>query len=353
MHNRLSVKARMHCLRTRPILAPSQLRETDVTAALKRWAEVRDTSEPEAFRRRSPLGPVARAAEREGGRLNVSFEFFPPKSDEGEANLWAAIRRLEPLLPSFVSVTYGAGGSTRERTHRTVRRIVDESRLRPAAHLTCVEASREDVDQVAADYWAAGVRHIVALRGDPPTGMGGAYTPRADGYANATELTAGIRKIAPFEVSVGVYPERHPESPSIQHDLGVLKAKIDAGATRAISQFFFDTDAFLRFVEEARRQGITIPIVPGIMPVTNYKGLKRMSAQCGAALPSWMETLFEGLDDDPETRRLIAGSVAAEMCAKLAEEGFREFHFYTLNRADLVYAICRVLGFRDRAAAVA
>jgi len=307
----------------------------------------------QAQQRRSPLGPVARAAETAGGRLNVSFEFFPPKSDEGEAVLWAAIRRLEPLGPSFVSVTYGAGGSTRERTHRTVRRILDETKLRPAAHLTCVEASREEVDQVAADYWAAGIRHIVALRGDAPTGMGGAYVPRADGYANATELTRAIRAVAPFEVSVGVYPEKHPESPSLQHDIDVLKAKIDAGATRAISQFFFDTDAFLRFVEAARAAGVTIPIVPGIMPVTNFKGLKRMSGQCGAALPGWMGRLFDGLDDDPETRRLIAGSVAAEMCANLAEAGFREFHFYTLNRADLVYAICRVLGLRDRIAAVA
>ncbi len=319
------------------------------TSALKRWADVRESDDD--GRRRSPLGPVARAAETAGGRLNVSFEFFPPKSDEGEANLWEAIRRLEPLEPSFVSVTYGAGGSTRERTHRTVRRILEETRLRPAAHLTCVDASREEVDQVAHDYWAAGVRHIVALRGDPPTGMGGVYTPREDGYAHATELTAAVRTIAPFEVSVGVYPEKHPESPSLTHDIDVLKAKIDAGATRAISQFFFDTEAFLRFVDAARDAGVTIPIVPGIMPVTNYKGLVRMSGQCGAALPSWMAHLFDGLDGDPDTRRLIAGSVSAEMCGKLAEEGFRDFHFYTLNRADLVYAICRVLGLRERTTA--
>lgn len=319
-------------------------------SALKNWSDVReDASEA----RRSPLGPVASAAERVGGRLNVSFEFFPPKTDEGEANLWTAIRRLEPLGPSFVSVTYGAGGSTRERTHRTVNRILNETRLRPAAHLTCVDASREEVDEVAREYWAAGVRHIVSLRGDPPSGMGGVYTPREDGYANATELTKALRRIAPFEISVGVYPEKHPESPSLQHDIDVLKAKVDAGATRAISQFFFDTDAFLRFVDAARAQGVTIPIVPGVMPVTNYKGLRRMSGQCGASLPNWMEHLFDGLDDDPDTRRLIACSVAAEMCAKLEEEGFREFHFYTLNRADLVYAISRVLGLRDRTAAEA
>ncbi len=295
------------------------------------------------------LGPVARAGERADGRLNVSFEFFPPKSDEAEATLWASIARLAPLNPSFVSVTYGAGGSTRERTHRTVKRILDETALQPAAHLTCVEASREEVDQVIRDYWAAGVRHIVALRGDPPTaagGIGGAYTPRPDGYANATELTAAITAVAPFEVSVGVYPERHPESPSLAHDIDVLKAKVDAGATRAISQFFFDIDAFLRFVDLARASGLTIPILPGIMPVTNVKALARMSAMCGATLPPWLLRLFDGLDDDPDTRRLIAGAIAAEMCAKLEERGFSDFHFYTLNRADLVFAICRVLGAR-------
>ncbi|ATQ42190.1 methylenetetrahydrofolate reductase [NAD(P)H] [Caulobacter mirabilis] len=298
---------------------------------------------------RRVIGPVARSGERAARPLGISFEFFPPKTPEMEANLWSAIRRLEPLAPDFVSVTYGAGGSTRERTHRTVKRIIDETSLKPAAHLTCVEASREEVDEVIREYWAAGVRHIVSLRGDPPSGIGGVYTPRADGYANATELTQAITAINPFEVLVGVYPEGHPESPNLAHDIDVLKAKVDAGATRGISQFFFDIDAFLRFIDKARSAGITIPISPGIMPVSNYKGLVKMAAACGTSLPSWLGNLFDGLDDDPETRRLIACSVAAEMCAKLEEQGFSDFHFYTLNRADLVYAICRVLGVRETA----
>jgi methylenetetrahydrofolate reductase (NADPH) len=289
---------------------------------------------------------VARAGGRTGG-VSVSFEFSPPKTPEAEESLWTCIRRLEPLNPSFVSVTYGAGGSTRERTHRTVKRMLDETTLKPAAHLTCVGASREEVDEVVRDYWESGIRHIVALRGDPPGAIGGAYVPHADGYANATELTRGIRAVAPFEVSVGLYPQVHPESPGIDHDIDVLKAKIDAGATRAITQFFFDTDTFLRFMERVRKAGVTIPISPGIMPVSNFKGLQRMADPCGIPLPGWLGNLFEGLDNDPETRRLIACSIAAETCAKLAEEGFSDFHFYTLNRADLVYAICRVLGVRE------
>jgi methylenetetrahydrofolate reductase (NADPH) len=296
----------------------------------------------------SPLGPVARAGGRAERDVRVSFEFFPPKTDEAEETLWRSIARLEPLKPSFVSVTYGAGGSTRERTHRTVARLLQETSLKPAAHLTCVDATREEIDDVIRDYWELGVRHIVALRGDPPAGIGGVYTPSPDSYANATELTAAITKIAPFEVSVGCYPEKHPESPSIDNDIEVLKAKVDAGATRAISQFFFDVDAFLRYVERARAAGITIPIVPGVMPVTNFKGLSRMAGACGAAIPPWLSKLFEGLDDDADTRRLIAGAVAAETCARLEEEGFADFHFYTLNRADLVYAICRVLGLREQ-----
>ena len=295
----------------------------------------------------SALGPVARAGGADHG-VRVSFEFSPPKTPQAEESLWTAIRRLEPLNPSFVSVTYGAGGSTRERTHRTVKRMLDETTLKPAAHLTCVGASREEVDAVVRDYWESGIRHIVALRGDPPGALGGAYEPRADGYANATELTAGIRQVAPFEVSVGLYPQVHPESAGIDHDIDVLKAKVDAGATRAITQFFFDTDIFLRFMDRVRKAGVTIPISPGIMPVSNFKGLQRMAEPCGIPLPSWLAGLFDGLDDDPDTRRLIAGSVAAEMCAKLAEEGFSDFHFYTLNRADLVYAICRVLGVREQ-----
>jgi methylenetetrahydrofolate reductase (NADPH) len=302
---------------------------------------------------RRVIGPVARSAERPNRKLGISFEFSPPKTPEAEETLWTAIRRLEPLQPEFVSVTYGAGGSTRDRTHRTVKRIVEETSLKPAAHLTCVEASREDVDQVIRDYWDAGVRHLVALRGDPPGSIGGEYAPRADGYANATELTRAVRAIQPFEVLVGVYPEGHPESPNLDHDIEVLKAKVDAGATRGITQFFFEIDPFLRFMEKVRAAGIAIPISPGIMPVSNFKGLVRMAGACGAGIPGWLGNLFDGLDVDPETRRLIACSVAAEMCAKLEEQGFSDFHFYTLNRADLVYAICRVLGVREPATAPA
>jgi methylenetetrahydrofolate reductase (NADPH) len=294
------------------------------------------------------LGPIARAGVGGTPRPNVSFEFSPPKTPEAEESLWAAIRRLEPLDPTFVSVTYGAGGSTRDRTHRTVLRMLKETALKPAAHLTCVEASRAEVDEVIRDYWDAGIRHIVALRGDPPGGVGGAYVPPNDAYLNATELTAAIRKVAPFEVLVGVYPEKHPESPSLEHDIDVLKAKVDAGATMAISQFFFDIDAFLRFYDRVLAAGISIPILPGIMPVTNFKGLVKMSGACQTSIPSWLANLFEGLDEDAETRRLIACSVAAEMCAKLEEQGFSDFHFYTLNRADLVYAICRVLGVKEK-----
>ncbi|RZJ36849.1 MAG: methylenetetrahydrofolate reductase [NAD(P)H], partial [Brevundimonas sp.] len=234
----------------------------------------------------SPLGPVARAGQ-DASRPRVSFEFFPPKSDEAEANLWKAIQRLAPLNPAFVSVTYGAGGSTRERTHRTVERLLAETALQPAAHLTCVDASREEVDAVIAGYKAAGVTHIVALRGDPPggAGIGGVYQPRADGYANATELTAAISRVGGFDITVGAYPEKHPESPSIDHDIDVLKAKVDAGATRAVSQFFFDMDAFLRFRDRVRAAGVTIPLIPGIMPVSNFAGLQRMCGACGTAIP--------------------------------------------------------------------
>lgn len=294
------------------------------------------------------LGPVARAGALGAPRPKVSFEFSPPKGPKSEASLWEAIRRLEPLEPEFVSVTYGAGGSTRERTHRTVVRMLQETALKPAAHLTCVEASRGEVDEIIQAYWDAGIRHIVALRGDAPGSLGGAYTPPSDGYANATELTRGIRAIAPFEVSVSLYPQVHPESPSAEHDIDVLKAKVDAGATRAITQFFFDIDAFLRFMDRVRKAGLEIPVSPGIMPVTSYEGLRKMSLASGIALPGWIANLFDGLDEDPETRRLIAASVAAEMCTRLVEEGYSDFHFYTLNRADLVYAICRVLGVRER-----
>ena len=293
------------------------------------------------------LGSIAWAGRPGRTPPRISFEFSPPKTPESEENLWQAIRRLEPLNPSFVSVTYGAGGSTRERTHRTVLRMLRETTLKPAAHLTCVEASRAEVDEVIQDYWDAGVRHIVALRGDPPGKIGGAYTPHDDGYANATELARAIRARAPFEVSVGLYPQIHPESPSIDHDIDVLKAKVDAGATRAITQFFFDIDGFLRFMDRVRGAGVTIPVCAGIMPVSNFKGLAKMAAPCGIALPDWLANLFDGLDKDPETRRLIAAAVSAETCARLEQEGFEDFHFYTLNRADLVYAICRVLGVRE------
>ena len=298
----------------------------------------------------SALGPVARAGGREHGALKVSFEFGPPATPEAEESLWKAIRRLEPLNPSFVSVTYGAGGSTRDRTHRTVSRMLQETSLTPAAHLTCVEASRAEVDDVIRGYWDAGVRHIVALRGDPPGQIGGTYAPRADGYANATELTAGLLRIAPFEVSVGVHPHVHRENLTLQREIDVLKAKVDAGATRALTDFFFDIDGFLRFHDAVRDAGVTIPVVPGIMPVSNFAGLVRMSKPMSMPIPAWLANHFDGLDDDPATRRLVAASVAAEMAAKLEEEGFHELHFYTLNRAELTLAICRVLGVKPEVA---
>ncbi|MEM9964594.1 MAG: methylenetetrahydrofolate reductase [NAD(P)H], partial [Asticcacaulis sp.] len=292
------------------------------------------------------ISAIARSIGQGASHLKVSFEFFPPKSDEMEQTLWSSIRRLEPLNPSFVSVTYGAGGSTRERTHRTVKRMLDETGLKPAAHLTCVEASREEVDEVIRAYWDAGVRHIVALRGDPPSGMDGQYVPRADGYANATELTQAIKRIADFEVSVGVYPEKHPQSPSLEFDLDVLRQKVDAGATRGISQFFFEPETFLRFRDAVADAGIQIELTPGIMPVTNFKGLKRMAAACEAAIPEWLSELFAGLDDEAETRKLLASAVAMEQVLNLEREGVHNFHFYTLNRAELVYSICRVLGLK-------
>jgi methylenetetrahydrofolate reductase (NADPH) len=279
-----------------------------------------------------------------GQRPRVSFEFFPPKTVELGEQLWRAVERLSPLDPAFVSVTYGAGGSTRERTLGVLKRLLAETPLRPAAHLTCVAATREEVDQVVRDYWAAGVRHIVALRGDPPGSLGGAYAPGPDSYRNACELTAAIQRIAPFEVSVAAYPEGHPESPSMLQDIDVLKSKVDSGATRAITQFFLDADAFYRYVEKVRRAGVGIPIVPGIMPVTSVKALKRMAEISHAHVPDGVAKLFEGLDADPETRSLVAATHASEMCKDLIAHGFSELHFYTLNRAELVYAVCRMLG---------
>ncbi len=282
-----------------------------------------------------------------------SFEFFPPKTEEMEQTLWQSIAKLACLEPEFVSVTYGAGGSTRERTHRTVKRIVQETGLKPAAHLTCVSATREEVDAVIQDYWDAGVRHIVALRGDPPEGMGEAYVPTPGGYGNAADLAAGIRRIGDFEISVGCYPEQHPESASIDADIDLLKEKIDNGATRAITQFFYDVDAYARFVDRARVAGITIPIVPGIMPVTSFKGLARMAGKVGTSIPRQIADLFETLDDDPDTRKLVAATVAVELCEALCGLGVEQFHFYTLNRAELTYAICHMLGIRPRPEQVA
>ena len=282
----------------------------------------------------------------DGRAPRVSFEFFPPKTPEMEERLWEVIKRLEPLAPRFVSVTYGAGGSTRERTHATVRRIRQETGLEPAAHLTCVAATREEIDRVAQDYWVAGIRHIVALRGDPPGGLGAAYTPHPDGYAYAADLVAGLRRRADFEISVAAYPETHPAAHSPDQDLDNLKAKLDAGANRAITQFFFDVDLYLRFRDRAHAAGIRVPIVPGILPVTNFAQLKRMAAGCGASIPGWMAGHFDGLDDDPDTRRLVAASLAAEQCRRLHANGVHEFHFYTLNRADLIVAICHLLGVR-------
>jgi methylenetetrahydrofolate reductase (NADPH) len=281
----------------------------------------------------------------DGRPPRISFEFFPPKTTEMETRLWEVIKRVEPLRPRFVSVTYGAGGSTRERTHATVRRIRQETGLEPAAHLTCVAAARREIDAIAADYWAAGVRHIVALRGDPPE-SGRGYQPHPEGYAYAKDLVAGLRRVAPFEISVAAYPETHPEAPSPRHDLDNLKAKIDAGATRAITQYFFDVDLYLRFRDRAAAAGIGVPIVPGILPVTNFAQVRKFSAACGASIPPWMAAHFEGLDEDPDTRRLVAASIAAEQCRRLHRNGVHEFHFYTLNRADLIVAICHLLGVR-------
>ena len=280
------------------------------------------------------------------GDINVSFEFFPPKTEKMEETLWNAVRRLEPLRPRFVSVTYGAGGSTRERTHATVARLVRETSLVPAAHLTCVEATKADVDEVAKSYSQAGVRHIVALRGDPASGVGTKYSPHPGGYRNAADLVAGLKQSGNFEVSVAGYPERHPESASLAEDLDNLKAKVDAGASRIITQFFFDNAHYLRFLEAARARGIWAPIVPGIVPIHNFKQVAGFAGRCGATMPSWMARRFDGLDADPQTTHLVAATTAAEQVMDLVDQGIRQFHFYTLNRADLVYAICHLLGLR-------
>lgn len=289
--------------------------------------------------------PIAAASAKP---VSVSFEFFPPKTEKMQETLWECVKRLEPLAPSFVSVTYGAGGTTRERTHDTVVRIARESSLKPAAHLTCVGHSQGEVDDIARRYWDEGIRHIVALRGDAPEGSG-AYQPTPGGYAYAVDLVKGLKRINDFEISVAAYPEMHPDAPNADFDLDNLKRKVDAGATRAISQYFFDVDVYRRFIDRVRAAGITVPVLPGILPVTNFAQVQKFSAACGASVPAWMAKLFDGLDNDPETRRLVAATVAAEQCRALAADGVTDFHFYTLNRADLAYAISHILGVRPKA----
>ena len=281
------------------------------------------------------------------GDIAVSFEFFPPKTDAMAETLWSSIQTLAPLHPRFVSVTYGAGGSTRERTHATVERILTETPLTPAAHLTCVGAPRDEIDAIAKDYWDLGVRHIVALRGDPPE-PGAKYQPHPEGYRDATELVAGLKAVAPFDISVAAYPEVHPDSSSRAFDLENLKRKVDAGADRAITQFFFSADSFFRFQDAVADAGMDIEIVPGILPVSNVATTRRFAHTCGASIPGWLDHLFEGLDDLPAARQLIAATVAAELCGQLYAGGVRHFHFYTLNRAELSYAICHLLGVRGQ-----
>lgn len=303
----------------------------------------------------SQLGEARRALEEPlfadlAGDVGISFEFFPPKTEKMDAQLWEAIRTLEPLAPDFVSVTYGAGGSTRERTHATVARIQRETSLSAAAHLTCVEATKAEIDQVAEEYWAAGVRHIVALRGDMPT-PGQPYVAHPGGYENAAALVAGLKTLHPFDISVAAYPECHPESGGEQADIDNLRAKLDAGANRAITQFFFSPEAYFRFRDRVAAAGITAEILPGILPVSNVAQFRKFAGQCGAGIPAWMDRLFEGLDDHPAARQLVAATVAAEMCRRLYAGGVKNFHFYTLNRAELAYAICHMLGVRAKPAA--
>jgi len=281
------------------------------------------------------------------GDIEVSFEFFPPKTEKMGETLWQSVETLKPLGPRFASVTYGAGGSTRTRTHEQVVRLQNEAGIPAAAHLTCVAATKEEVNEVARHYWESGIRHIVALRGDSPEG-GGHYTPHPGGYANAVELIAGLKEVADFEISVAAYPEVHPDSPDAQSDLDNLKAKFDAGATRAITQFFFNTRCFFEFRDKAAAAGINGEIVPGIMPVVSFAAVQRMSGLCGTEIPHWMEGLFEGLDDRPEARQLVSATIAAELCRRLYAGGVRQFHFYTLNRAELSYAICHMLGMRPK-----
>lgn len=288
-----------------------------------------------------------------GSDIRVSFEFFPPKTEEMEKTLWASIARLAPLKPRFVSVTYGAGGSTRERTHGTIARMLRETSLTPAAHLTCVGATKEETDQVVRDYWNIGVRHIVALRGDPVTGAGTKYVPHPGGYEGSPELIEGIKKIGNFEVSVSAYPEKHPDSASMDAELDLLKRKVDAGANRAITQFFFGNDLYFRFLDRVRARGIDIPVVPGIIPVLNFAQVKKFADACGAHVPNSLAERFAGLEHDAETRKLVAATVAAEQVSDLRQRGVNEFHFYTLNRSELVFAICHMLGIRPETGAAA
>lgn len=275
--------------------------------------------------------------------LNVSFEFFPPASEKMEQVLWKSVDRLEAIKPRFVSVTYGAGGSTRERTHNIVSRLAHSTSMVPAAHLTCVDASREEIDEIIQTYWDEGVRHIVALRGDPKAGIGEQYIPREDGYANAEALVKGIKNIGDFEISVAAYPEQHPESGSLQADLDNLKAKIDAGATQAITQMFFDNEIYYRFLDACEKVGINVPIIPGIAPVINFRGTVNFAAKCGTTVPDWLHRRFVGLDDDEDTRRMVAASVAVEQVRDLYTHGVRDYHIYTMNRAELTYTICHQL----------
>ncbi len=275
---------------------------------------------------------------------SVSFEFFPPKTAEMEQKLWDSVQRLAPVKPRFVSVTYGAGGSTRERTHSIVKRMAEETDLNPAGHITCVAATRQEIDGVLKAYWDAGVKRIVALRGDPTAGIGARYEPHPDGYPYACDLIAGAMRIGDFDVSVGCYPEVHPNAGSLKNEIDNLKRKLDAGATRAITQFFFYPDVYFRFVDAVRDAGVTAPIVPGIMLQSNFKGLQRMAKLCGATIPSRIAALYDGLDDDAETRDLVTAHVAADLCNRLAEQGVDQFHFYTMNRAGLSLSTCRLLG---------
>jgi methylenetetrahydrofolate reductase (NADPH) len=292
--------------------------------------------------------------ERAGDRrIDVSFEFFPPKDEAMEKILWESIERLAPLAPNFVSVTYGAGGSTRERTHATVKRILGETPLTPAAHLTCVAATKAEIDEVVQNYHDVGVRHIVALRGDPTSGAGSRYEPHPGGYQTSADLVAGIKRVGDFEVSVSAYPEKHPDSPTVEADIDMLKAKVDAGAGRAITQFFFENDVYFRYLDRVRARGIEIPIVPGILPVQNFKAATNFATRAGATVPAWLADRFHGLDNDPATRKLIAAAVAAEQVLDLVDQGVTNFHFYTMNRADLVFAVCHLLGLRPAVAQAA